>query len=353
MQLAEVDPVQKRLDEGLLGNWYVVAKSVDVKHDRPVAVKALNRELVLWRGADGKVRCVADYCPHRAARLSLGRTVGDSISCRYHGVTVDGTGTIISVPGMADCALEGRRAVDAYAVEEAADGIFVYFPSTIAPEPPPLPLPKELIDASFTHFLCMAPWGVNHRYVLDNLVDPMHGIFLHSDTFTLGRGVQQDLVEINETPTGFIVKRVAQQQVNFDWAEIIIDRAALYGRVLISYPPAAGPGGPMFVITFVTPIDKDNCRIFFWRTRMVSTALERETWRFLFRARLETRHWHVLEQDRNMLEEMPADARNREMLYQHDLGVARLRKIMRETAAAQIKAEAAAPPQPQRRRQAS
>lgn len=86
---------------------------------------------------------------------------------------------------------------------------------------------------------------------------------------------------------------------------------------------------------------------------MVSTALERETWQFLFRARLETRHWHVLEQDRNMLEEMPADARNREMLYQHDLGVARLRKIMRETAAAQIKAEAAAPPQPQRRRQAS
>src|SRR5262249_24039137 len=152
------------------------------------AVKALGRDLVLWRGADGKVRCVADYCPHRSARLSLGRIVGDDISCRYHGVTVDGTGTIVKGPGMAECGLEGRRAVDAYAVEEAADGEFAYFPSTIAPQPPALPLPKELTDPSFSHFLCTAPWAVNYRYVLDNLVDPMHGIFLHADSFTLGRG---------------------------------------------------------------------------------------------------------------------------------------------------------------------
>ncbi len=337
--LAEPKEVTERLNEGVLGTWYVVAKSVDVKQDKPVGVRALNRDLVLWRGADGKVRCAADFCPHRAARLSLGRIVGDTLSCRYHGVTIDGAGTIVSVPGMAQCALEGRRAVEAYAVEEAADGVFVYFPSAQAPNPPPLALPAELTEPSFTHFLCMAPWACNHRYVLDNLADPMHGIFLHSDTFTLGRGVQQDTVEVKETGTGFIVKRVAQQQVNFDWAELIVSDSMLYGRVLIPYPPAAGPGGPMFVITFVTPVDDRRCRIFFWRTRSASTVLERESWRFLFRARLETRHWRVLEQDREMLEHMPPDAYGREMLYQHDLGVTRLRRVMRRKAEAQIKTE--------------
>lgn len=342
MPSMESDAVVQQLNEGVLGTWYVVAKSADVKPDEPVAVKALNRDLVLWRGADGRVRCAADFCPHRAARLSLGRIVGDALSCRYHGVTIDGAGTIVSVPGMAQCALEGRRAVEAYAVEEAADGIFVYFPSAQAPVAPPLTLPKELIDASFTHFLCMAPWACNYRYVLDNLADPMHGIFLHSDTFTLGRGVQQDTVEIKDTGTGFIVKRVAQQQVNFDWAELIVTDSMLYGRVLIPYPAAAGPGGPMFVITFVTPVDENNCRIFFWRTRSTPTALERESWRFLFRARLETRHWHVLEQDRDMLEHMPADAYKREMLYQHDLGVTRLRRMLRRKAEAQLGAASGA-----------
>jgi len=336
---AQPEEVTRRFDEGLLGTWYVVAKSVDVKRDQPVAVKALSRELVLWRGADGKVRCVADFCPHRAARLSLGRIVGDALSCRYHGVTVDGGGTIVSVPGMAQCALEGRRAVEAYAVEEAADGVFVYFPSALAPDAPPLALPKELTEPSFTHFLCMAPWACNHRYVLDNLADPMHGIFLHSDSFTLGRGAQQDTVEVKETATGFIVKRLAQQEVNFDWGELVVTDSMLYGRVLIPYPPAAGPGGPMFVITFVTPVDDDRCRIFFWRTRAASSELERQSWRFLFRARLETRHWRVLEQDREMLEHMPRDAHGREMLYQHDLGVTRLRRIMRRKAQAQVTAQ--------------
>ena len=164
----------------------------------------------------------------------------------------------------------------------------------------------------------------------------MHGIYLHSDTFTLGRGVTQDTVSIEQTEHGFITKRVAQQDVNFDWSEIVVDGPMIYGRVIIPYPPAAGPGGSMYVIPCVTPIDENRCRIFFWRTRAVANDFERESWRFLFRASLETRHWHVLEQDREMLENMPADARKREMLYQHDLGVTRLRRIMKRKVEAEL-----------------
>ncbi len=339
---AGVEAVEDRLDQGLPGYWYVVAKSVDVKAGAPVPLKALGRDLVLWRGADGKARCLDDCCPHRGARLSFGRTEGDLISCRYHGVAVDGAGVIARVPGLADCGLEGKQAVKSYAVEEAADGVFVYFPSAEAPDPPPLTLPLELTSDAFTHFLCTAPWNCNYRYVLDNLVDPMHGIFLHSDTFTLSNGVQQDTVAIEKTATGFITKRVGQQSVNFDWSEISFDSPVFHGRVIIPYPPAAGPGGSMFVITFLTPVDKDRCRIFFWRVRAVASDIEREAWRFLFRANLETRHWDVLEQDRLMLERMPAQARHREMLYQHDMGVTRLRQMMRRKVEAEMSAEAAA-----------
>ena len=97
----------------------------------------------------------------------------------------------------------------------------------------------------------------------------------------------------------------------------------------------------MRIVGFVTPIDEGRCKVFFWRLRKVQGA-EREAWRFLYRAKLEPRHWHVLEQDRLMLEGMTPDAGKRDMLYQHDLGVSRIRQILLKAADEQLRAEEAA-----------
>jgi hypothetical protein len=82
--------------------------------------------------------------------------------------------------------------------------------------------------------------------------------------------------------------------------------------------------------------------VFFWRVRKLPAGWERDTWRFLYRNRLEARHWHVLEQDRVVLEQMPADARDHENLYQHDLGIVRLRRHLRSLAQEQLDAAGAA-----------
>ncbi|MBU3740011.1 MAG: 3-phenylpropionate dioxygenase, partial [Rhodoferax sp.] len=60
------------------------------------------------------------------------------------------------------------------------------------------------------------------------------------------------------------------------------------------------------------------------------------TWRFLYKNRLEQRHWHVLEQDRVAVEHMEPDANQREHLYEHDVGLSRLRKIMQSLAQRQL-----------------
>jgi hypothetical protein len=65
---------------------------------------------------------------------------------------------------------------------------------------------------------------------------------------------------------------------------------------------------------------------------------QRDTWRFLYKNRLEARHWHVLEQDREILEAMEPDANQREMLYQHDMGIVRLRRHLRSLAKEQLAA---------------
>ena len=48
---------------------------------------------------------------------------------------------------------------------------------------------------------------------------------------------------------------------------------------------------------------------------------QRDTWRFLYKNRLEARHWAVLAQDREMMEDREPDANQREMRYQHDMGL--------------------------------
>lgn len=333
--------VEARINQGLLGRWYVVAKSADVRRDVPLAVKALGRDLVLWRAQDASAQCVEDRCPHRGARLSCGRVIGDHISCRYHGVTIDRTGAIVSVPALGKSGLEGRKAVTAYAVEEAYDGIFVYFPSPEYPQPRALALPSDLLDPANASFLCTGQWDCNYRYIVENLVDPMHGIFLHGDTFTLAQGSKTDKIEMSTTEHGFVVQRAGQRGINFDWVEMITNTSFMHARVIIPYPLAGGPGGHMLVVPSVTPADELHSRIFFWRTRKVS-GVEREIWRFLFRTTFEERHWFVLEQDRGMLSSMADDARGRELLYQHDGGVVRMREALAQQARRQVAAEEAA-----------
>jgi phenylpropionate dioxygenase-like ring-hydroxylating dioxygenase large terminal subunit len=333
----ERQQVDGLINRGLLNQWYAVAKSVQVKPGKPHPVKALGRHLVLWRDTGGRLQCLEDYCPHRGAPLSRGEVVAGNIACRYHGVTLDGSGTIVRVPAMPDCALEGRRAVESFAVAEACDAIFVYFAGPARSSPPPLPLPDEFSSPEWTGILCVSPWGCSYRYALDNLADPMHGSYLHANSFTLAFGAKQDQMRIERTPQGFVVTRVEQQGENFDWTEMVTETAAPYCRLDIPYPAAAGPGGPFRIIGFVTPVDEDNCLVFFWRMRKAS-GLAREVWRFMYRATLEERHWHVLEQDRDMLESLPADARRREMLYQHDVGVARIRQALVNKAKAQLAA---------------
>ena len=331
--------IEERVNQGLPARWYPVCKTVEVRSHRPYAAKVLGQKLVLWRDADGNIQCINDHCPHRGAPLSLGEVHEGKIGCRYHGIIMTGEGIIERVPAMPECAYEGRKTNDAFVTKEINDAVFVFMPSEFQKEPVEFVVPEEFEDPDWTGFLCTAHWKANYRLALDNLADPMHGCYLHAQSFTLAYGAKQDLVKLNEHDLGFRVSRVSQVGDNFDWVEMRVNSAGISCQLDIPYPPAAGPGGNMRIVGFVCPLDENNCKVFFWRMRKVQ-GLEREAWRFMYRANLEARHWHVLEQDRIMLEQMTSDAGKRDMLYQHDLGVSKMRQLLNQAAAEQIKAEA-------------
>ena len=61
-------------------------------------------------------------------------------------------------------------------------------------------------------------------------------------------------------------------------------------------------------------------------------------WRFLYQNRLDDRHLIVLDQDRDMLESLYEDARDNELLLQTDIGISRMRRILRQIAEHQVTA---------------
>ena len=340
---ASVEETKQRLIKtGVRNIWYPVAPSwmVDKK---PVGITRLGERLVLWRDRAGEVHAIEDRCPHRGARLSMGWNLGDRIACWYHGIEVDQNGTVVEVPAIEACALKGKSAVKSYPVKQVRDGIFVYFGDELHPESVELELPDEMTDTeNYDCFLCTATWQCNYQYAADNVLDPMHGAYLHAQSHSMASGNKRAKMTARRTNAGFMFEKEGQRGVNFDWVEFGFTGTA-WMRLEIPYPASGSPGGNFGIVGWATPITEDTCQVYFWRTRKVS-GWQRDVWRFLYRNRLEGRHWAVLEQDREILEPMARDARDHENLYEHDGGLTRLRRFFENVADEQAKALAEAAP---------
>jgi phenylpropionate dioxygenase-like ring-hydroxylating dioxygenase large terminal subunit len=326
---------ERIMNTGIRDLWYPVAPSWQVA-SAPVGLTRLGEKIVLWRDGQGQVHALEDRCPHRGARLSLGWNLGDRVACWYHGIEIKGSGTVAKVPASSNCPLEGQSCVKSYPVKEAAGAVFLWFGNDPKAPPADLVLPEELTSSEYSHFLCMSNWKTNYRYAIDNVMDPMHGAYLHASSHSMAEGDKQAEMRVRKTPTGLMFEKTNQRGVNFDWVELG-DTGCLWLRLAIPYQKRYGPGGSFGIVGFATPVDDKHCQVYFWRTRKVE-GWQRNVWRFLYRNRLEGLHWAVLEQDQFVLESLPDDARNREFLYEHDVGLARVRRMLEKRATDQAKA---------------
>jgi len=83
--------------------WYPALESARLRR-RPVAVRRLGQDLVLWRDVAGTPVALPDRCPHRGAALSGGRVAEGELVCPWHGFRFDADGRCTRVP------CEGREA---------------------------------------------------------------------------------------------------------------------------------------------------------------------------------------------------------------------------------------------------
>ena len=90
--------------------WYAVLASDEVPADQPVPFRRLGADLVFWRSPAG-VHAAVDRCPHRQAKLSIGRLVDGCLECPFHGWRFAADGSCTRVPAHPTRARSGPRSV--------------------------------------------------------------------------------------------------------------------------------------------------------------------------------------------------------------------------------------------------
>ena len=106
-------------------SWIQIAWSHDVGRGDVKAIRALGRELVLFRGEDGRAAVLDAYCPHLGAHLGVGgRVAGNCVRCPFHGWEFDRSGACTAIPHAKR--IPSRAQVGAWTVREVNGQIFVW-----------------------------------------------------------------------------------------------------------------------------------------------------------------------------------------------------------------------------------
>lgn len=159
----------KRAQARPSGNWYVVGASRDVRGDRPWARTVAGEEVVVWRGADGRLVGGPGVCPHLGAPLRDSPVRCGTLVCHWHGL-----------------ALDGRPYAGWSPLPVHDDGVLVWVrldaaggePPTDAPFVPRRPARERALTAVYTGTGVCEP-----EDVVANRLDPWHGAWLHPYSF--------------------------------------------------------------------------------------------------------------------------------------------------------------------------
>lgn len=80
-------------------SWYFACYTDDLAPGEVKPARYLARDLVLWRGQDGKPHVMDAYCPHLGANIALGgRVENNNIVCPYHWWEYDENGANVHIP---------------------------------------------------------------------------------------------------------------------------------------------------------------------------------------------------------------------------------------------------------------
>ncbi len=158
--------------------WYV-ACTPDEIDGKPLGRRICNEPIVFFRGDEGKVAAVEDFCPHRGAPLSLGFVRDGQLVCGYHGLVMGCDGKCQDMPGQR---VKGFPSIRAYPVEERHGFVWVWPGDPEKADPDSIPhlhwaeSPEWAYGGGLYHINC------DYRLMIDNLMDLTHETYVHASS---------------------------------------------------------------------------------------------------------------------------------------------------------------------------
>ncbi|KAL4451408.1 hypothetical protein ABPG77_009480 [Micractinium sp. CCAP 211/92] len=289
--------------------WYAAALSSNLG-DEPLKTQLCGRDMVLFRDAEGKPRCIDNTCPHRKAgkgvcggstwawgglraapsallaRLGLpsrlplpayaltfarrgaplsegwvehGKDGHSCVVCPYHAWALDGEGVLRDVPAAEHKGEWAQRPlVDSWPVEEKGGFVWVFYGSKSLPaeERPPIPYVPELDDPSWRAVYEEIEFDCGHFGVFENAIDMAHIHYLHGDSFgNSGKPVIKDMQASVDPFCVTATFTIHNKPVNAFWAlfkvpEVhVTAKAFLPSTSLVTFELGAGLNFTTFVNT--------------------------------------------------------------------------------------------------------
>ena len=313
---------------GLPNHWYPILESHRLSN-RPMCIERFGEQLAIWRDKTGKPNAFDNHCPHRRAPLSLGSVQGEELVCAYHGWRFNSHGECVAKPlEEPDAIRNERHAVKSYPTEDRAGYIWMFYGDRS--KLTPLRVPPELEDDSWYPFKTEYVWDTNWLNVLDNVLDPLHAIYLHSGAVTQRRRAKFKNFRItNDNEQGFRLGKMGylpdgsigpvEGEVEFVFPNIV--------RLDIA---DGSQTGIYRVIIMPTPHNANRVGAFYVRARK-ATGWARLKWRLWWLMHGRSVH-NVAAQDRDVMVGLGPieEARAKENLALSDTGVVRLRRRLNQ-----------------------
>ena len=149
--------------------------------NKPVPIRLLGEDFVLFRDGSGKIGLLDAACPHRRASLTLGRVEEKGIRCCYHGWLLSAEGHCLEMPAEPKGSKLHEDVRQHHGLTQEAGGlIFAYLG--------PLPAPQlPHYDLLFREDCDRAVWAkddhCNWAQRAENGVDPYHSMSLHASVY--------------------------------------------------------------------------------------------------------------------------------------------------------------------------
>jgi len=262
-------------------HWHPVASAAEVAGE-PLAALLLEQPLVLWRDASGAVQAWADQCPHRGARLSLGRVCAGRLECPYHGWQFEASGQCVQVPALPAFTPPASYQAQVFQTREQSGLVWVRLESAESAMAPALPPFDAETDAEL-HKLNCGPYEVatSAGRIVENFLDMAHFGFVHEGWLgmrqlpdgAVGQATEIPPYQVEATPQGLRASGCRAWQPRSSvhaTAPALIDYSyevtGPFTAVLTKVPPAHSVALPAFresIGLFICPLTPERCRVWF------------------------------------------------------------------------------------------